>query len=464
MTISLRAARSLIVGDVSLLGPVTVFASSTNTYTITDYNSFSTYTVASNVGTVSRTNETITLTTPNPIGATQVNLTVTRDGKPSLFVIAGGASLVTQPTITSPTAGQTGVGLTPTIQSSAFATVPAGQGVHQSSQWQIATTSDFLNIAYDSGIDTVNKTSVTVPNGLLTISTPYYVRVKHTSSTIGASAWSPTVTFTTTNSYIVTPTVTITGGTTNVGQTPTITTSAFTVFGGTDTHTSTDWIITKVSDGSTVWQSVGNTTNKTSIVVPANVLIVGTQYTAKARFTGAAKGSSAYGTVNFTTATSFIPTTPGTPFGGGLYAGQITEDDGITYAIIVAAKAQGGEASGTLAWKLSNTTTTGTDSLNNGFNNTAAMVAAGISLHPAANFCKGLSINGYTDWYLPAKDELNLLYTNRGSLDGFVQNYYWSSTQYSSDGSWYQNFGIHGQYTGSKTSTRYVRGVRRVAV
>lgn len=464
MTISLRAARSLIVGDVSLLGPVTVLASSTNTYTITDYNSFSTYTVASNVGTVSRTNETITLTTPNPIGATQVNLTVTRDGKPSLFVIAGGASLVTQPTITSPTAGQTGVGLTPTIQSSAFATVPAGQGVHQSSQWQIATTSDFLNIAYDSGIDTVNKTSVTVPNGLLTISTPYYVRVKHTSSTIGASAWSPTVTFTTTNSYIVTPTVTITGGTTNVGQTPTITTSAFTVFGGTDTHTSTDWIITKVSDGSTVWQSVGNTTNKTSIVVPANVLIVGTQYTAKARFTGAAKGSSAYGTVNFTTATSFIPTTPGTPFGGGLYAGQITEDDGITYAIIVAPKAQGGEASGTLAWKTTQTTTTGTDSLNNGFNNTAAMVAAGISLHPAAQFCKGLSINGYTDWYLPAKDELNLIYTNRDSLDAFIQSYYWSSTQSSYNNSWLQYFTNGNQYANFKTTTAYVRGVRRVAV
>ena len=463
MTISLRAARSLIVGDVSLLGPVTVFASSTNTYTITDYNSFSTYAVASNVGTVSRTNETITLTTPNPIGATQVNLTVTRDGKPSLFVIAGGASLVTQPTITSPTAGQTGVGLTPTIQSSAFATVPAGQGVHQSSQWQIATTSDFLNIAYDSGTDTVNKTSVTVPNGLLTINTPYYVRV-YTRSTIGTSAWSPAVTFTTTNSYIVTPTVTITGGTTNVGQTPTITTSAFTVFGGTDTHTSTDWIITKVSDGSTVWQSVGNTTNKTSIVVPANVLIVGTQYTANARFTGAAKGSSAYGTVNFTTATSFIPTTPGTPFGGGLYAGQITEDDGITYAIIVAPKAQGGEASGTLAWKTTQTTTTGTDSLNNGFNNTAAMVAAGISLHPAAQFCKGLSINGYTDWYLPAKDELNLIYTNRGSLDAFVQTYYWSSTQNSSTNSWSQGVNNGRQYTGYKTGTGSVRGVRRVAV
>lgn len=464
MTISLRAARSLIVGDVSLLGPVTVFASSTNTYTITDYNSFSTYAVASNVGTVSRTNETITLTIPNPIGANQVNLTVTRDGKPSLFVIAGGALFVKQPTITSPTAGQTGVGLTPTIQSSEFATVPANRGVHQSSHWQVATTNNFLNIAYDSGVDTVNKTSITVPSGLLIINTPYYVRVKHTSSTIGASAWSPTVTFTTTDSYIVTPTVTITGGTTNVGQTPTITTSAFTVFGGTDTHTSTDWIITKVSDGSTVWQSVGNTTNKTSIVVPANVLIVGTQYTAKARFTGAAKGSSAYGTVNFTTATSFIPTTPGTPFGGGLYAGQITEDDGITYAIIVAPKAQGGEASGTLAWKTTTTTTTGTDSLNNGFNNTAAMVAAGISLHPAAQFCKGLSINGYTDWYLPAKDELNLLYTNQGSLDGFVQSYYWSSTQYSSYHSWGQGFSNGGQDTYTKTNPFSVRGVRRVAV
>lgn len=56
----------------------------------------------------------------------------------------------------------------------------------------------------------------------------------------------------------------------------------------------------------------------------------------------------------------------------------------------------------------------------------------------AAEYCDGLSAHGYDDWYLPAQDELNVLYTNKntGDLNGTFNEtgstpvgYYWSSSE-----------------------------------
>jgi hypothetical protein len=58
------------------------------------------------------------------------------------------------------------------------------------------------------------------------------------------------------------------------------------------------------------------------------------------------------------------------------------------------------------------TTTANTTSLFNGAANTAAIVAAGINDHPAANFCVNLTIGGFSDWYLPAWKELEIAYFN----------------------------------------------------
>lgn len=504
MAISLRSARSLVVGDVSLEGDVIVFQGSTNTYTITDFNSFSEYSVSSDYGTASVAGDVITLVVPSPATQNQIKLTVLKDNKSSVFTVAIGAAVVNTPSITSPVNGATGVALQPTIEASAFSTTPPAQGVHQSSQWQVATSADFLNIAYDSGVDTVNKTSITIPSPL-SLNTQHWVRVRYTSSTIGTSDWSGVVSFTTTNQYVVEPTVSVTDGPNNVGETPTITTSAFSVFGGSDTHASTDWQIVKVSDSSVVWQSLGNTSNKTSIVVPAGVLLESQGYIARARHNGTTVGSSAWGEYSFTTKAEFFafdPSSVGLPFGGGYYAGKIVTG-GVTYALVVAPKAQGGEAGTTLAWKTSTSSTTGTTSINDGLANTNAMIAAGASAHPAANFCNNLSINGYNDWYLPAKDELEILYrylkptthsnlTNSGANtssvpatgnytsgspaqtsvtifrtgngEDFAPSLYLSSTEFSSVNCW-NHFFLNGEQSGvSKINTSRVRAVRRIAI
>ena len=82
----------------------------------------------------------------------------------------------------------------------------------------------------------------------------------------------------------------------------------------------------------------------------------------------------------------------------------------------------------------------------------------------AAWKCANLSLGGNTDWYLPSKDELNLMYTNLhlGGVGGFANNTYWSSTEVYYTYAWIQSFidGYQDPY-GKKTIDEYhVRAIR----
>ena len=136
-------------------------------------------------------------------------------------------------------------------------------------------------------------------------------------------------------------------------------------------------------------------------------------------------------------AKQYIPAVIGEPFGGGYFAGYISHTaNGVpTHALIVAPRATG--ATGTdytltanLLLKTGDTTTVNTDSPFDGAANTAAMVTAGIADHPAANFCKNLSIGGFTDWYLPARYELDIAYFNLKPTTE-ANNTLWGSNIYS---------------------------------
>jgi hypothetical protein len=94
----------------------------------------------------------------------------------------------------------------------------------------------------------------------------------------------------------------------------------------------------------------------------------------------------------------------------------------------------------------------------------------------AALLCTALKINEYTGWFLPSKDELNLMYVNLKAkgLGGFSNRRYWSSSQGTSlygrsSTAWTQNFsdgsqddnyrGVGGP--GDKNNSYSVRAVRQ---
>jgi len=79
----------------------------------------------------------------------------------------------------------------------------------------------------------------------------------------------------------------------------------------------------------------------------------------------------------------------------------------------------------------------------------------------AAKICDELVLNGFDDWYLPSKDELNLIFTNLHNQGlGNFSSIYWSSTQYSNLFAWLQNFNGGSQNYDGKYANRQVRAVR----
>jgi hypothetical protein len=86
----------------------------------------------------------------------------------------------------------------------------------------------------------------------------------------------------------------------------------------------------------------------------------------------------------------------------------------------------------------------------------------------ASQLCQDLNLGGKTDWYLPSKYELNLMYENigqgnvlgLGNVGNFANDYYWSSTEGGTYYAWVQSFSSGDQYYGGKVNAYRVRAVR----
>jgi hypothetical protein len=75
--------------------------------------------------------------------------------------------------------------------------------------------------------------------------------------------------------------------------------------------------------------------------------------------------------------------------------------------------------------------------------------------------CDTLKTNGYNDWYLPDKDELNKLFVSKKTLGGFSETQYWNSTQNDEQHAWAQDFLAGNQNSCSKAIILHVRPVRK---
>ncbi len=108
------------------------------------------------------------------------------------------------------------------------------------------------------------------------------------------------------------------------------------------------------------------------------------------------------------------------------------------------------------------------EGLGNGQANTTAIVNNCAEAGRAAKICDDLELGGYSDWFLPSKDELNLMYQNIGpgatganeNIGNFAQLQYWSSTEVDDSKAWFQHFGVNVQNETIKFGNFRVRAIR----
>ena len=105
-------------------------------------------------------------------------------------------------------------------------------------------------------------------------------------------------------------------------------------------------------------------------------------------------------------------------------------------------------------------------SIGTGAQNTIDIEAGCTTSGTSADICANLTLGGYSDWFLPSKDELNEMYINLhqqslGNFSSFV--HYWSSTENGNNNAWVQSFGSGINYSAYKNSPDVLRAVRAFA-
>jgi hypothetical protein len=113
-------------------------------------------------------------------------------------------------------------------------------------------------------------------------------------------------------------------------------------------------------------------------------------------------------------------------------------------------------------WGCSGILISGADgtAIGTGNQNTIDIMAGCAGANIAARLCGNLVQGGYSDWYLPSKDELAQLYNNRVAIGGFAASSYWSSSENSNDFGWFQNLNNGNSSFAFKTNFFHVRAIR----
>ena len=183
---------------------------------------------------------------------------------------------------------------------------------------------------------------------------------------------------------------------------------------------------------------------------------------------------TAYGNeVSFTTSNNVLLTI-GQSYQGGkiaylLKAGDIGYDSTIQHGLIAAPYDQ----STGVKWGCANESVTGGmcdgEWIGCGGGNTIGIIERCLEAGIAARLCGDLVLGGYSDWFLPSRDELWAMYLNRSAIGGFAKDYYWSSSEHDDDGdfgvydgiyAWWVHFYSGEPGWGDKNAPDYVRAAR----
>lgn len=196
---------------------------------------------------------------------------------------------------------------------------------------------------------------------------------------------------------------------------------------------------------------------------------------------------------------SDVPTVIGTPWEGGFFDGVYAIGQDV-FAQVAAPKALG-EIGPRIWHRNTELLIPGADSFVDGLANTIAMAEAGSEL---AQKVLELRIAGFDDWHIGARDQVELQYRHlkptddenyvyrhgdnpsslpvgypyslhlpgqtsvnlfrQGGSEAFEPTWYWSSTQYSANLAWLQDFGGGLQFAYGKVYRGLVRAVRRFKV
>ncbi|MDO9551060.1 DUF1566 domain-containing protein [Rhodonellum sp.] len=105
------------------------------------------------------------------------------------------------------------------------------------------------------------------------------------------------------------------------------------------------------------------------------------------------------------------------------------------------------------------------EEIGTGLQNTLDILKGCSSENIAARICSELVLNGYDDWFLPSKDELNQLFIHKNKVGGFADDVtapYWSSTEWEIyNAAWRQTFADYFEQTAyDKYNVYNVRAVR----
>ena len=169
------------------------------------------------------------------------------------------------------------------------------------------------------------------------------------------------------------------------------------------------------------------------------------------------------------TATGTISLSIGLSYQGGKVAYILVSTDpgydvNTQHGIIAATSDQTVPLIGT-KWDKGTYTITGATgtAIGTGLSNTNKIIVS--QGEPATSYAAGLARSytggGYTDWYLPSKDELEKLSYNKEIIGGFVNYYYWSSSEFDESKAWFQFFWNGIQSTNVKGELRpLVRAIR----